>query len=229
MTTDWINGAIQSIVNGQPKMASDGQCTPSPKSGSLKAEADPYGIGQHIPGAKLDAGKPDTSLLLMFGRALLDVARVGTFGSRKYTRGGWQHVDSGVERYTAAMLRHMLQEGQGVFDAESGLRHAAQVAWNALARLELLLREEEKDNDAKQEQQGISGSACAAGQATSLPTVHSYSDWRGLTGGTTVAGSTTGVGATARFGDTCHCGRCGAEWVHGLAGHRQRCPIACYL
>ena len=41
-------------------------------------EVDPYGKGQHDAGAKNDAGKPDASLLLMFGRALNEVAAVGT-------------------------------------------------------------------------------------------------------------------------------------------------------
>lgn len=108
------------------------------------SEVDPNGIAQHVPGAKLDAGKPDASLLLMFGRALTEVARVGTFGATKYSRGGWQHVPNGIERYTAALMRHLLAENRGVFDDESGLLHAAQVAWNALARLELMLREEEQ-------------------------------------------------------------------------------------
>jgi hypothetical protein len=96
-------------------------------------------IDPHAPGAKLDAGKPDTSLLLDFHLALLEVAAVGTYGAKKYSRGGWKTVPDGVDRYTAAMLRHLLAEQVGERDEESDLRHAAQVAWNALARLQLLL------------------------------------------------------------------------------------------
>jgi hypothetical protein len=107
----------------------------------LTEEVDPNGVEQHSPGAKLDAGKPDLSLLLYFGRALLDVGAVGTFGAQKYTRGGWQTVQDGENRYTAALLRHLMREGQGEkYDADSGLLHAAHAAWNALARLELQLR-----------------------------------------------------------------------------------------
>lgn len=123
-------------------------------------DKDPNGINQHSAGAKLDAGKPDASLLLMFGRALVEVSAVGTFGARKYSRGGWQHVSDGVNRYTAAMLRHLLAENEGPIDGESGLRHAAQVAWNALARLELILREEKKNH----EQQGIVWAVDPTGQ-----------------------------------------------------------------
>ncbi len=102
-------------------------------------EKDPLGKKPGEPGAKLDQGKPMAGLLQDFGRALLAVAEVGTFGAKKYSRGGWQHVPDGVNRYTDAMLRHILVESEKI-DRDSGLPHAAQTAWNALARLELMLR-----------------------------------------------------------------------------------------
>lgn len=106
---------------------------------------DPLGIDQHQPGAKLDALKPRPALVLGgFGRALMEVSRVGTYGAIKYTPNGWLHVPDGVHRYTEAMARHWLAEAKGVeLDSESGLLHAAHAAWNALARLELMLREME--------------------------------------------------------------------------------------
>jgi hypothetical protein len=97
---------------------------------------------QHEPGAKLDQNKPDLSLLVMFGRALTAVGEVGTLGAKKYTRGGWLEVPDGVNRYTAAMLRHLFAEDREENDQELGVPHAAQVAWNALARLELMLQAE---------------------------------------------------------------------------------------
>lgn len=108
-------------------------------------EEDPYGKDQHDPGSKLDAGKPDASLLLMFGHALVEVSRVGTFGAAKYTRGGWQSVEDGKNRYTAALLRHMCKEHYELDDPDSGLLHASHAAWNALARLELILRERDDE------------------------------------------------------------------------------------
>lgn len=111
---------------------------------------------QHEPGAKLDGTKADASLLFDFSRALGQVALVGTYGRVKYTRGGWLKVSDGVTRYTAALLRHLFKIGQGekfdqdpYYDTPEGsqfkgrIRHRAQVAWNALAALELELREEE--------------------------------------------------------------------------------------
>ena len=109
-------------------------------------EQDPNGIDQHDSGAKLDAGKPmDGRLLGMFGNALLSVSEVGTFGANKYTEGGWQHVDDGFKRYDDAGMRHFLKRGMGEeFDADSELPHLAHEAWNALAKLELYLRDKKQ-------------------------------------------------------------------------------------
>lgn len=104
-------------------------------------DKDPNGKDPHEPGSKLDQDKVDTSLLLDFSKVLYEVANVGTVGAKKYSRGGWQTVPEGRTRYTAAMLRHLLAEQQETLDKETGMYHAAQVAWNALARCELLLRE----------------------------------------------------------------------------------------
>ena len=105
-------------------------------------EAEPNGIDQHAPGAKMDAGKTMAGVLSDFSLALLAVAEVGTFGANKYTRGGWQSVPDGQVRYTDAAWRHLLKEGREALDEDSGLSHAAHMAWNVLARLELMLREE---------------------------------------------------------------------------------------
>ena len=103
-------------------------------------EHDPNGTDAHTPGAKLDAGKEPVRLILQaMPRALLEVAKVGGFGAAKYSEDGWRAVPDGVNRYTDAMLRHALKEGIELRDADSGMLHAAQVAWNALARLELML------------------------------------------------------------------------------------------
>lgn len=102
-------------------------------------ERDPNGLPLSTPGAKADAGKPRVDLVLDgFPRALMEVARVAAFGAAKYSEHGWMFVPDGYRRYTAAMDRHRLQSGA---DDESGIEHAAHLAWNALARLELLLRD----------------------------------------------------------------------------------------
>ena len=108
-------------------------------------EKDPAGIDQHAPGAKLDEGKPIAGVLGDFSLALMAVAEVGTFGAKKYSRGGWQSVPNGIERYTDATWRHLLKESHEDSDKDSGLSHAAGTAWNALAKLELQLREKSRE------------------------------------------------------------------------------------
>lgn len=109
------------------------------------AERDPHGLDQHQLGAKLDAGKPRPSLVLGdFSRALRAVTDIGTFGAAKYTDRGWLSVVNGLERYDDALMRHWLREHSGEdTDPDSGFLHAAHAAWNALAKLELILREKE--------------------------------------------------------------------------------------
>lgn len=109
------------------------------------AETDPLGRSAHEPGSKLDHGKVRLGLVLGdFSRALVAVGQVGTFGAAKYTDHGWVSVPKGKERYQDALLRHMMKDPQGeTFDPETNLLHAAHTAWNALARLDLILREGE--------------------------------------------------------------------------------------
>ena len=106
------------------------------------AEKDPNGIAQNQPGAKLDLGKEEVSLVLEgFARALLEVSKVATFGANKYTRNGWMEVPDGEYRYKNAAGRHNLKRIiEGDFDKDSGLYHEAHEVWNMLAAFELKLR-----------------------------------------------------------------------------------------
>lgn len=115
----------------------------------VPGETDPDGLDAHAPGAKLDHGKLRPTLILRdMSRAIAQVAEVGTYGANKYTDGGWQHVSNGIDRYTDALYRHLLKDHAGESrDADTGLLHAAHAAWNALARLELMMREIESRND----------------------------------------------------------------------------------
>lgn len=105
-------------------------------------ESDPLGKSANEPGAKLDAGKNRLGLVLLdFARALQAVGEVGTYGANKYSDSGWISVPNGEARYTDALLRHLMKEAAGERDdPDTGLRHAAHSAWNALARLDLMLR-----------------------------------------------------------------------------------------
>lgn len=116
-------------------------------------EADPTGRDPHVPGAKLDAGKLRPTLVIRdMARALEAVIKVATDGANKYTPGGWLEVPNASERYEDADLRHLLKRFKGEpVDPDSKSLHLAHNAWNALAKLELHLREQEGK---KNEQQG---------------------------------------------------------------------------
>lgn len=105
-------------------------------------EVDPNGKSAKEPGSKLDAGKSPVFLGLLnyFPRACLAVADVSAAGARKYAWKGWETVPDGINRYSDALGRHIVNEQiEGDYDPD-GFLHAAQIAWNALARLELKLQ-----------------------------------------------------------------------------------------
>lgn len=85
------------------------------------------------------------SVLLRFPRALLEVAKVSEFGCHKYKvpLGDRDFLRSPniVEDCTDALGRHLVAEVlEGpVNDKDGRMLHAAQAAWNALARLEAML------------------------------------------------------------------------------------------
>ena len=109
------------------------------------AETDPTGRDPHSPGAKVDAGKAQFDYVLAyFPNALSAVNEVADYGAKKYTPGGWVTVPNGPKRYGNAMMRHHISRlGGEINDPATNLMHAAHAAWNALATLELLIKEQE--------------------------------------------------------------------------------------
>jgi len=85
-------------------------------------------------GVKYDNDKIKMELLPL--RELREVARVLTYGAKKYAPDNWKKVPDLKERYTGALLRHLTEYREGKsFDPETGadqLLHIAQVACNAL-------------------------------------------------------------------------------------------------
>ena len=112
----------------------------------VEGEFDPHGKQQQEPGSKLDAGKPSVTrgCLHYFPFALTAVADLSTRGASKYSWRGWETVPDGVNRYADALGRHELAIAGDYSrrDPDSGVLEATAVAWNALARLELILREQ---------------------------------------------------------------------------------------
>lgn len=113
---------------------------------TLHTESDPTGKSPHEPGAKVDSGKVRMHLVTGgMARAIYAVAQIGTFGAAKYTDNGWVSVPDGFRRYEDAQQRHAAYRHMGEeFDPESGFAHLAHEAWNALAKLDLYLRQKEE-------------------------------------------------------------------------------------
>jgi hypothetical protein len=94
---------------------------------------------------KLDAGKAPVwqGFINYFPNAMIAVSWVSEYGFRKYGEwGGWRKLVNGLLRYFDGHARHfVLQSNETYDDGDSGLAHAAQDAWNAMAKLELLIAE----------------------------------------------------------------------------------------
>ena len=95
-------------------------------------------------GKKTNKNKPEISLLFkQFPKALEAIVMCSQYGHEKYKETdkdylNYTRVDGGSKTYADAGLRHRLQQGK---DLESGLPHQFHVAWNALAELELWIKE----------------------------------------------------------------------------------------
>jgi hypothetical protein len=82
-------------------------------------------------GQKFDQGKPDWSLLPW--EELEEVVKVLTAGREKYGANNWQMVDSAIDRYFSAAMRHLAaRKIQGEKDPESGFSHLAHAVCNLL-------------------------------------------------------------------------------------------------
>lgn len=135
--------SIEYTPDGKPIYPNKG--FPHANTQGTHPEYDPTGKSLHDKGAKADAGKPRPSLIFRdMARALWAVVEIATAGANKYTDGGWIEVPNAGERYDDADLRHMLKRYMGQErDADSHSLHLAHEAWNALAKLELHLRDAE--------------------------------------------------------------------------------------
>ena len=88
-------------------------------------------------GRKLDTGKTRMDLLMCgCSKSLEQVAKVLTFGAKKYADNNWRLVPDAKKRYHAALHRHLNAYYQGeAVDSETGLSHLA----HALCCLHFLL------------------------------------------------------------------------------------------
>ena len=97
-------------------------------------------------GTKNDSGKLRYDLVT--GSCYKGIAEVLTMGSKKYEDNNWMVIDNAVDRYFAALMRHLIEWKEkwdtGCFpvDDESDLSHMKHVLTNAMF---LLHFEEERD------------------------------------------------------------------------------------
>ena len=98
-------------------------------------------------GIKYDSTKPKMNLLPP--KAILEVAKVLTFGAEKYDAENWRKLDDLQNRYTAGALRHIFAHMDGEqLDPETGLSHMA----HALCCLLFKLEKELEDGESKEEE-----------------------------------------------------------------------------
>ena len=108
-------------------------------------------------GIKHDSKKPKMNLLPP--KAIVEVAKVLTFGAQKYGPENWKELEDLQNRYLAGALRHIFAHMDGEqLDPETGLSHMAHALCCLLFKLEIELEnakieeEEPRESDEQQHQ-----------------------------------------------------------------------------
>lgn len=98
-------------------------------------------------GIKYDTDKARLAEMIVdFRKPLEELCKVWEFGANKYEKSNWKKLDNGIDRYSNALMRHLIAEDICIYDNESNLLHAAHIAFNALARLHFIIENEELFN-----------------------------------------------------------------------------------
>jgi len=110
-------------------------------------EEDKEEAEEELKGVKTDSHKVDISVLFkQFPRALTAVAEASAYGHNKYRETdkdmlNFTRVENAESRYRGALMRHERDRyTDGYLDSESNLPHIYHKAWNALAELEMHLK-----------------------------------------------------------------------------------------
>jgi hypothetical protein len=96
----------------------------------------PVGLSMPTDSAARKAIPLCTGVLDYFPAALAEVAKLSKFGNDKHNPGeplNWARPKS--QDHADCILRHMVD--RGTIDPETGLSHSVEVAWRALAMLQL--------------------------------------------------------------------------------------------
>lgn len=88
-------------------------------------------------GVKYDIGKPEYNLIPPLAEE--EVAKVLTYGAKKYSPENWRLIDDIPTRYMNAALRHIASHRQGnLKDEETNLSHLA----HAICCLQFILEDQ---------------------------------------------------------------------------------------
>jgi len=99
-------------------------------------------------GRKFDSEKPKMHLLPP--NATLEVAKVLTFGARKYDEENWRMLENAQKRYTSGALRHIFAHMDGELkDPETNYSHLAHAICCLMFKLELELENGKKEHKAE--------------------------------------------------------------------------------
>ena len=100
-------------------------------------------------GIKYDSTKPKMNLLPP--KAIMEIAKVLTFGAEKYDAENWRKLDDLQNRYTAGALRHIFAHMDGEeLDPETNLSHLAHAMCCLLFKLEIELEERTKETELRE-------------------------------------------------------------------------------
>ena len=110
-------------------------------------------------GIKYDGTKPKMNLLPP--KAIVEVAKVLTFGAEKYGAENWKELEDLQNRYTAGALRHIFAHMDGEqLDPETGLSHMAHALCCLLFKLEIELQDGETKEEESREADSTEHTAC---------------------------------------------------------------------
>ena len=110
-------------------------------------------------GKKFDSNKPRMDLLPP--KAVLETAKVLSFGAEKYDPENWRLLDNLQSRYTAGALRHIFAHMDGEELApESGMSHLAHALCCLLFKLEIELEDGESKEEESRKTDSAEHTAC---------------------------------------------------------------------
>ena len=126
-------------------------------------------------GIKYDSAKPKMNLLPP--KAILEVAKVLTFGAEKYDAENWRKLDDLQNRYTAGALRHIFAHMDGEeLDPETNLSHLAHALCCLLFKLEIELENAKIEEEEPRETDSTEHTACDQSFESDILTDKSYNE-----------------------------------------------------